>query len=99
MVEIDSEERVESQEFMNAVWNTVTRLYGEYGASQTGLTLINYDADTNNAVLRCFLSSVDMVRASVASMTKIGNKPSAVHVTRVSGTIKGLYTKILSSKS
>lgn len=98
-MEIDSGEPVESQEFMNAVWNTVARLYGEYGASQTGLTLINYDGDRNHAVIRCLLSSVDMVRASVASMTKIGNKPSAIHVIAVSGTIKGLHRKIPSLKS
>jgi RNase P/RNase MRP subunit POP5 len=97
-VEIDSEGPIESQEFMNAVWNTVTGLYGEYGASQTGLTLINYDGNRNNAIIRCLLSSADMIRASVASMTKIGNKPSAVHVTAVSGTIKGLHRKIPSSK-
>jgi len=97
-VEIDSEGSVESQEFMNAIWSIVTRLYGEYGASQTGLTLINYDGDRNSAVIRCLLSSVDMVRASLASMTRIGNKPSIVHVTAVSGTIRGLHRKIPSSK-
>jgi len=42
-LEIDVGEMVSSKEFMDAVWNAVLKLYGEYGASRTGLTLINYN--------------------------------------------------------
>jgi len=78
---------------MNAVWDAVTKLYGEYGASRTGLTLIDYDDDKNLAVIRCMLVAVDMVRAALASITKIGNKPLALHVRTVSGTLRALYRK------
>jgi RNase P/RNase MRP subunit POP5 len=35
-----------------------------------------------------------MLRAALASLTKIGDKGVAVHVLVVSGTIKGVYRKL-----
>jgi RNase P/RNase MRP subunit POP5 len=92
-VEIDAEALINSQEFMNMVWDAVTKLYGEYGASKTGLTLIDYNGEKQFAIIRCTLAAVDMVRASLASITKAGNKPLALHVILVSGTIKSLHKK------
>lgn len=92
-VEIDSVAPISSQEFMNAVWDAVTKLYGEYGASKTGLTLIDYNGEKQFAIIRCTLAAVDMVRAVLASITKAENKPLALHVTLVSGTIKSLHKK------
>jgi len=34
-----------------------------------------------------------MIRAALASITEIRNKPAAVHVLKVSGTIKALHKK------
>lgn len=93
-VELESEGFLNSQEFMDAVWAAVVKLYGEHGTSRTGLTLIDYDAERRFAVIRTMLVTVDMVRAALASMTKIGGKPLAVHVLTVSGTIKGAYRNI-----
>lgn len=90
-LKVDSEEALSSREFMNAVWNSVLKLYGEYGASRTGLALIDYSEAKKFAVLRCMHKAVEMARTAVASITKIGNKPVAVHVLKVSGTLKALY--------
>ncbi len=91
---IDSDEMFGSREFMSAVWDAVLRLYGEYGASRTGLALIDYDAEKKLAILRTVHTTVDMVRASLASITKIHDKPVAIHVLKVSGTIKALSEKM-----
>jgi RNase P/RNase MRP subunit POP5 len=92
-LEIDSGELFDSREFMDAVWSAVLKLYGEYGASRAGLTLIDYDTEKRFAVIRTVHTAVDMVRTALASMTRIGNKPVAIHILTVSGTIKSLYTK------
>jgi len=92
-LEIDSGELFDSREFMDAVWSAVLKLYGEYGASRAGLTLIDYDMEKRFAVIRTVHTAVDMVRTALASMTRIGNKPVAIHILRVSGTIKSLYKK------
>ena len=90
---VDSAEPFSSSELMNAVWNAVMKLYGEYGASQAGLSLISYEPQERFAVMRVGHRAVEMVRASLASITSIASKPAAVHVLRVSGTIKALRKK------
>lgn len=96
-LKIDSEEVFSSREFMNTVWNSVLKLYGEYGASQTGLALIYYDEKKSFAVVRCAHKAVVTIRTALASITEIDGKPVAVYVLKVSGTLKALNDKLRSS--
>jgi len=89
-IEVESEQSINDRAFMDAVWDAVLQLFGEYGASQANLTLIQYDPQKGYAVVRCSNKALEMVRASIASITKIDEKPVAIHVLRVSGTLKSL---------
>ena len=93
-LQIDSDGVPSHKEFMDAVWSAVAKLYGEYGASQTSLALIDYDVEKNTAVIRTSLATVDLVRASLASITSLAGGETAVHVLAVSGTIKALRKKV-----
>jgi ribonuclease P/MRP protein subunit POP5 len=93
-LKIDSSEKFDSKEFMEAVWNTLLRLFGEYGASKAGLTLIDYDVEKGLAVIRAAHTEVEKVRAAIASITEINAKPVAVHVLTISGTLKTLRRKL-----
>jgi RNase P/RNase MRP subunit POP5 len=64
-----------SLEVLFVVWNAVLKLYGEYGASRSGLKLIDYDAEKGLAVIRTLHTTVEMVRAALASITKVRDKP------------------------
>jgi ribonuclease P/MRP protein subunit POP5 len=90
-VKIVCQEEVSEEEFMEAVWTAILQLFGEYGASKTGLVLIEFNQKKRWAVLRCSHKAVEMVRAAVASVTKINQKPAVLHVIRISGTIKALH--------
>jgi RNase P/RNase MRP subunit POP5 len=81
------------REFMDVLWGSVAKLYGEVGASQTALSLIHLDVERKVAVVRASLVTLDSVRASFASIVCLGDKPGAVHVLAVSGTIKALAAK------
>ena len=94
VLEIDSGEVFGSKELMDAIWSAVSRLFGEYGASKAGLTLIDYDVERRLLVVRVAHTALDMVNAALASITRIRDKPVAVHVITVSGTIKTLYRRI-----
>jgi RNase P/RNase MRP subunit POP5 len=93
-VSIDSYETFNSQELMNALWGAVSKLFGEYGASQAGLSLIDYDETNKLVVIRTWHKTLEVVRAALASITQILNRPVALHVLAVSGTIKALHRKL-----
>jgi ribonuclease P/MRP protein subunit POP5 len=82
------------REFMDAVWASVTRLYGEVGASLTGLALITFNVERKLAVIRCSLVSLPSVRASLVTLTRVAGKEASVHVLAVSGTLKALFSSL-----
>ena len=82
------------REFMDAVWTAVTKLYGEVGASLTGLSLINFDAENKIFVVRTSLASLNIVRASLAAVTTVAGKASSLNVLAISGTLKALYANL-----
>ena len=82
------------REFMDALWAAVTKLYGEFGASLTGLALINFDRERKIFVVRTSLVSLTMVRASLATVTAVAGKSASMNVLTVSGTLKALYSNI-----
>jgi RNase P/RNase MRP subunit POP5 len=90
-LQLDADVLPEQRVFLDAVWRSVSQLYGEFGASQTSMALINYDMEGHSAVLRTSLVTVDMVRTALAALTRLDGKAVAVHVQAVSGTIKALF--------
>jgi RNase P/RNase MRP subunit POP5 len=93
-LQIDTDKEPSRRELVDAIWGAIVKLYGEYGASQTSLTLINYDLETKIAVIRTSLEALNLVRTSLSSITSIAGNEVALHVVAVSGTIKALLTKL-----
>jgi len=88
-----SEQPVNGRDVMDAVWKAVLQLFGEYGASQANLILIDCNPQKSYAIVRCSHKALEMIRASVASITEINGKPAAIHVLGVSGTLRALRKK------
>jgi len=93
-VNIDSSQ-ASKKEVFNAIWDSILRLFGEYGASRTDLRLIDYDPENKRAVIRCSHEALPLVKASIPCITRIGGRPAAVHIELVSGTLKSLRKKLL----
>jgi ribonuclease P/MRP protein subunit POP5 len=93
-LQLECEVMPSEREFMDAIWASVTKLYGEVGASLTGLSLINFDGERKIFVVRSSLASLPLVRASLAMVTFVAGKCASVHVLAVSGTLKALYSNI-----
>ncbi len=91
-LQIESEQLPSERELMDAIWLSVTKLYGEVGASLTGLALISYDAELKRAVVRCSLASLPNVRASLAAVTCVAGSSASLRVLAVSGTLKALFS-------
>ena len=97
-LKVDSEEAPDLRAVSDAVWDAVLRLFGEIGAGQAGLYMVGSDKEKSYMVLRCSHKALPMVRAAIASITKVGGKPAAVHVLRVSGTLKALRAKTVGTQ-
>jgi ribonuclease P/MRP protein subunit POP5 len=93
-LQLECEGLPSEREFMDAVWAAVTKLYGEVGASFSGLSLINFDGERKIFVVRTSLVSFPMVRASLATVTAVAGKVASLHVLAVSGTLKALYANV-----
>jgi RNase P/RNase MRP subunit POP5 len=93
-LQIESEVLPTERELLDAVWAAVARLYGEVGASQTGLSLIDFDMERKLAVIRVSLASLNIVKASLATITSLAGKAGSVQVLAVSGTLKALYARV-----
>ncbi len=94
LVALDCAVKCSSSEFMDAVWGSVSKLFGEHGCSKVGLSLISYDDAGQVAVLRVALAGVESVRTALACVMKVSGKPSAIHVLKISGTLKSLNTPL-----
>ena len=93
-LKVVSEQAVTERPVMNAIWKAILQLFGEYGASQTDLSLVEADPQRNYAVVRCSHRSLERTRASIASITEINGNPAVVHVVGVSGTLRALRKKV-----
>jgi len=93
-IKLETEEKIDKRKVVNAIWNAIYELFGDYGASKAGLATIDYEEEEKLLILRCYHKAIDMVKAAIAFITKIDDKPIAMHVIAVSGTIKALRRKI-----
>jgi RNase P/RNase MRP subunit POP5 len=92
-LKVQSEQLINGRKVMDAVEASVQRLFGEYGASQAGLKLIEYTPQKSQLVIRCSHKVLEKVRAAITSTIKINEKSVAIHVVGVSGTLKALSKK------
>jgi RNase P/RNase MRP subunit POP5 len=92
-LELDCGNAPSLEALADALWEAVSRLYGEYGASKTRLAIVEYRPDKKMAIVRVNASSLETIRATAASIIDIAGNPVALHVARVSGTLKSLRQK------
>lgn len=94
LLKVDCEEPPNEKDFLSALRSSVIRLFGEYGASQTEIFLIEYDPEMRYAIVRCSHKSLPIVRASIAAVTRIADKNASLHVLLVSGTLRALRRRM-----
>ncbi|MDH5495534.1 MAG: Rpp14/Pop5 family protein [Candidatus Bathyarchaeota archaeon] len=91
----ESDQPFDERDLMNAIWSMVYQLFGEFGASQTALSLVKCNDEKKVAIVRCSHKALDLVRAAVAAVTEINGKRAVIRVVAVSGTLKALRKKLL----
>jgi RNase P/RNase MRP subunit POP5 len=93
-VRTESEQAFSEKELYDSVWSSLVRLFGEFGASQAELSLIEYNPKSSQAIFRCSHKTLELVKVAIVALTEIGNENVAFHILRVSGTLKALRRKL-----
>jgi len=93
-VRIESNQTLNEKTVYDAVWTSLLRLFGEYGASQAELFLVEYNSDNKKAIFRCSHKALEIVKASIVAITEVADEKVAFHIIRVSGTLRSLRTKV-----
>jgi ribonuclease P/MRP protein subunit POP5 len=90
-----TEESMPSEErFRSVLWTELQNLYGELGVSKIGFWVIIYHPELKAAIIRCQHDQVRALRATLATITRVGSTSLIFHVVGVSGTIRKAKTFI-----
>ncbi len=95
LFKIITEGEIEERYLIRAVWRNLFQLYGDFGASQTGLWLVEYEI-SRYGIIRTNVQAVPMVKATLAMIRKVNGQNCILVVLGASGTIHALKKKHLS---
>ncbi len=93
LLRVLSDQNVSEDDLKFALSETIEEFFGIIGLSQISLKIIRYDASKDRALVRCRAQSTEMLRSSIALLTKISGKSGSITTIGVSGTIKSLKLK------
>lgn len=94
LFELMCEREIDKRDLLKEIWDSLYALYGDAGASESKLWLIDYhkreDANSGVGILRCAHHKVEEVRAALACIHSINDARVGIRVIKTSGTIKGV---------
>ena len=89
---LDEEPHTKRAIFDAIIKSTLTLRTNHY-PDKINLRLLEYDPQSGRGIMVCGHKMVDQVRQSISTMIKIADKPVAIRVMGVSGTIRRLHQK------
>jgi len=89
-IQVASNEIYTPQEVDEAIKDGVLSLYGVHGLSKIEPSLIEFYEGEQTGIVRCSHLHLRRMRASLAYVTSVGGSAGAIHILKVSGTIKAL---------
>ncbi|MHA1836164.1 MAG: Rpp14/Pop5 family protein [Candidatus Odinarchaeia archaeon] len=84
---------ISAKHIVKAVSDRLIKLFGEVGASKTHFWLHYYDNKEKIGLIECRLKSLRILRAALASITKINTHKILFYTMGVTGTIKSAKRK------
>ena len=78
------------KDIREAIQRSVLELFGIYGLSTIEPKVVEYDEERCRGIVRCNHLQVPQLRASLASITALDDRPVSFLVVKVSGTLKAL---------
>ena len=78
----------ERNDVVNALVKSQLDLWGQAGAAQQNMWVMDYNERTMKAAVKCNHKSVRQVKASATMVSRIKNRPASVEVLKTCGTLK-----------
>ncbi|MFH1403224.1 MAG: Rpp14/Pop5 family protein [Candidatus Altiarchaeota archaeon] len=83
-----SDSQFDRKAVVNSLWNSMLRLYGEVGASETSIWIMDWDEGKSRGIVKVNHKAIDRARAAIGLVGDIGGKSVILRVITVSGTLK-----------
>lgn len=99
--QIISENKVDYDGLLNAIWHSILNFLGEFGASEAEIWIVRnlYDDRKQSGMIRCSHKYLERIRAALSLIERVGDTRVIVKVLGVSGTIKAAKMKYFSETS
>jgi len=85
------------KDLLKTISNQLIRLFGEVGASKTHFWIQSYNQSSKKGLIECRHNSVQLIRATLTSITEFNNLPLTIYTLSVSGTINAAKRKYLNT--
>ncbi|TFG06018.1 MAG: hypothetical protein EU536_00310 [Promethearchaeota archaeon] len=95
LFELIADSMIDEKDLIRTIWRNLFQLYGDVGASNTGLWLVEYEKN-KYGIIRTNDHAVTMIKATLAIIRQVNGIKCIFSVKGVSGTIKSLKEKHLS---
>jgi len=79
---------LERNDVVNALVKSQLDLYGQVGAADQNMWVMDYDEKTVRAIVKCKHKSVREVKSAAIMISKIKGKPASLEVIKTCGTLK-----------
>jgi len=91
--ELLSDEKIEFNELIKAVWSSTINLIGCLGVAKTNFKFISELYNNQRFVVRCLPKDVEFIRLAIALITEINEKKVCIRSLGVTGTIRAAKIK------
>jgi len=86
--QVVSEADASESDVKHAAYNSIISFLGEYGSAKANPKFIEYDPKTRKGIVKCTHTELELVKAALALVSELNNKPACFRLLRVSGTLK-----------
>jgi ribonuclease P/MRP protein subunit POP5 len=95
--QVISENKIEFSDIVNAIWNSLLSFAGELNASLSRIWIMKdtWDEEKQIGIIKCAHTAVELVRASLILINRIGESRVLIRILGVSGTIKAAKRKFI----
>jgi len=91
--EINSEQKINRQDLVREIMNSIISVFGDRGASEINPALMSYEG--RYGILRCTRDKTEETRIGLACINNIRGIRVSILVLGISGTIKGATEKFI----